>query len=603
LIVIGSVVLVIAALYWAQTVVIPVAVAFMLTFVLGPLVNVIQRAGLRRVPAVILTVLFAIALIGGTTVAIVVELNHLLAELPKHQTTIARKVSRLREAGTGSMWQNIQIVLRSVEQKEETAASRDPDGMPLPPAAEQPISVRVEPSSFARLQSTIGPVAEVLANIGLVIVLLTFMLIQREDLRNRVVRLVGQHGLVSTTRAIDEATRRISRFLVSQVLINASFGVILSLSLFVIGVPYAFLWGTITAILRFIPYLGTWAAAALIFGFTVMSFPGWMPTLYAMGVFGILEICTANIVEPLVFGHSTGISTVALVVAAAFWTWLWGPIGLVLSTPLTACMVVLGKYVSNLQFFDVLLGDEPVLDREIRFYQRLLAHDHDEAADLVEEYIAEKPVEGVYDELLLPALHFAKRDRETGELGAADEEFILRSIRDILEEVAPAQLQATEEHERQTKPALNDVPARACVCIIGCPARDQEDELALQMFRLMTEASGFTMEVLSSTMLTAEVIARVGQEEIALVCVGALPPGGMAKTRYLCKRLRLEYPRLPILVGHWGPYENVNRGIQRLQSAGATHVATSLLELRNYAIPLLQALSHTTEPLTQAQTA
>lgn len=577
-VVLGSVVLVVVALSWAQKVLIPVAMAFLLALVLRPLVNCLERAYFGRVTAVVIALLLTAVIVGVTGSVTTIQVRKLVADLPQYKANVVNKISGLRDVAKGDVQQAIQEIADAISLEQPKA----------PAAVEQtPVPVRVEDSHFARFRAMLGPAAELLANLALVIVLVAFMLIQREDLRNRIVRLVGDRSLVSTTHAIDEAVRRISRFLVSQLLVNVAFGVVLSSALFVIGVPYAFLWGFITAMLRFVPYLGTWAAGMLLVAFTVIIFQTWPPTLYALAVFVVLEILTAHVIEPLLFGHSTGISTVALIVAAAFWTWLWGPIGLILSTPMTACAVVLGKYVSNLRFFDVLLGDEPALDRVTRYYQRLLARDQDEAADLVEEFMRAQPREAVYDELLLPALVLVKRDQERGELGEADRRYILEVTRELLDEVVAAAESETE---------------RAHICIIGCPARAEEDELALRMFQQLAETSGVRVDVLSADLLTGEIVDRVGQEDIALVCIASLPPGGFAKTRYLCKRLRLEFPRLPILVVRFGAaHETLRPTIERLQQAGATHVGTTLLETRAQALPLLQSLSHSREPVARAR--
>jgi CheY-like chemotaxis protein len=308
------------------------------------------------------------------------------------------------------------------------------------------------------------------------------------------------------------------------------------------------------------------------------------------GLFLILEVLTANVVEPLVFGHNTGISSFALLVAAAFWTWLWGPIGLILSTPISVCLVVLGKHVSGLEFFDVLLGDQPVLDTHVRYYQRLLARDQDEAADLIEEYIHTNPVESVYDAVLVPALALVKRDKERGELDADDERFILAVTSELLED-----LTSTQRAARQAA-AESANGERPKAWLLGCPVKDAEDELALQMFQRLLEPAGYHVEVLSATVLTAELITRIGQAAAPLICLASVPPGGLAKTRYLCKRLHREFPALRILVGRWSNSEDSDQTADRLKAAGAHLVGTTLIESRNQAIPLLQSLTHSHEP-------
>lgn len=595
-IIVASVVLGVAALYWAQKVLIPISLAILLSFILNPLVVSLQKSRIGRVPAVILVVFMTFGVLGATGVAITHEVNGLLAELPAHKENIRRKILELRETGKGTVFEKFQQTVQELTQEimqEQQQADE---------VVKEPIDVRIQTSGLSRVQATLGPAAEVLADVALVIVLVIFILVQREDLRNRLVRLVAHGRLISATHAIDEASRRISRYLLSQVLVNAGFGLLLSLCLALVGVPYAFLWGFLAGVLRFIPYVGSWVALAMLVAFSFVIFPQWARPLITLGIFLALEVVTANVVEPLVFGHSTGISAVALLVAAAFWTWLWGPIGLILSTPITACLVVLGKYVADLEFFDVLLGDQPVLETHIRYYQRLLARDQDEATDLVEEFLSSHPVEAVYDEILIPALVAAKRDKGRGELSDEDERFILAVTRDLIDDLTggraamePAPAAETAEHDGQ------ETPEQPKTLVLGCPAQDEEDELALRMFRALLQPAGFEVEVLSSTLLTAEVIARVNQDKPAVLCIGSLPPGGLTRARFLGKRLHAELPSLTILVGRWGCQEDLKQAADRLRAGGATHVGQSLIESRNQAVPLAQALAHTQGVLADAR--
>jgi CheY-like chemotaxis protein len=310
-----------------------------------------------------------------------------------------------------------------------------------------------------------------------------------------------------------------------------------------------------------------------------------------LGLLLLLELGTANVVEPLLFGHSTGVSPIALLAAAAFWTWLWGPIGLVLSTPLTACLVVLGRYVPHLEFLGVLLGDEPALEPEVNYYQRLLARDQDEATDLVEEFLQTGPKEKVYDAVLSPALVLAKRDRESGALTVDDEQFVVQVTRDILENLVCPHQEEPPDTDQTPSPEHSE-SSRPKVMVFGCPARDEADEVDLHMFRQLLEPTGCQMEVLSAKALTAEVVARVRKKRPALVCIAALPPGGLAQTRYLCKRLRAQFRDLKIIVGRWGASENSERTRERLQSAGANEVFTTLVEARDHVIPWIQIQSH-----------
>jgi hypothetical protein len=353
-------------------------------------------------------------------------------------------------------------------------------------------------------------------------------------------------------------------------------------------VPYPLLWGILSATLRFVPYLGTWLAIGLILLFSVAVTPTWTMLLLVLALVVVLELSTGYVVEPLLFGHSTGVSPIALVVAAAFWTWLWGPIGLVLSTPLTACLVVLGRYVPRLEFLGVLLGAESVMDPEFAYYQRLLARDQDEATDVVNAYLRTHPPETVYDEVLVPALALAKRDRNSGELSPDDERFIFQVTRAILDdlEFAPPIPAGSVE----ATPEASAEPPGQKILVLACPACDEADELALQMLRRLLDPDKYQTEVLSGQDVGAEGHFADRGESPAVVCVGALPPGGLAQARYLCKRLRASFPHQKIVVIRWGLPDNAGQRKEELLAAGADLVAITLLEARTQVAPLVSIL-------------
>jgi hypothetical protein len=449
----------------------------------------------------------------------------------------------------------------------------------------QPLYTEPATSHWTWAAESIGPAAEVLGDTVFILVLVIFMLMQREDLRNRLVRLIGHGRLIVTTQAFDEGAQRITRYLLMQLLINTIVGVILGTGLFAAGIltghrqlwQYALLWGFLTATLRFLPYVGTWIAAALVTAFSVATLPGWGWPLAILGFFAAIEMLAAYVGEPLLFGHSSGVSPLALLLSAAFWTWLWGPLGLVLSTPLTVILIVLGKYVPELHFFEVLLGDEQVLSTDVTFYQRLVAHDLDEAADLVEEHLEKHSPEAVYEEVLLPALLHAKNDRDRGELEADNYQFVLQGVRDNEEDLQAA----LAEYLKEAQP-LSKVRA------IGCPGQDEADELALRMLAQLLRLSGHSLEVVSSDKLAAEVIGKLEQDAPAVVIIGSLPPGGLAQARYLCKRIRQQAAGIKILVGRWGEREKDERTEKRLLAAGADQVAWTLHDCRAQIVPLLQ---------------
>jgi predicted PurR-regulated permease PerM len=607
--------LVTAFLYWARTVLIPVALAVLLAFILAPLVNLVQRRGLGRLPAVLVVVVFSFLLLGGVGWLISLQVGGLLRNLPHYRGVIDRKLQSLQVSGHDSVWSELKQTARDVSKHfgaadeaegaeggateqaarraAEAVAGDTPKGPPGTP--ERPLYVRTVSSGWSELAEAAGPAAEGLGTAFLVVVLVLFMLVQRENLRNRVVRLIGHGRLIVTTRAIDEGARRISRYLLMQLCVNSAFGLLLALGMIVLGMVtghselsrYALLWGFVCGTLRFVPYVGTWVGAALLFFFTVATLPDWGTPAGIFAYFLVLELLTANVVEPLLFGHSTGVSPLALLLAAAFWTWLWGPVGLVLSTPLTVLLVVLGKYVPQLEFLEVLLADEPALHTYVTYYQRLVARDQDEATDLVEEFVQTHTLDAVYEQVLLPALVLARQDRERGELDADDFEFVLRATREVLDDLGAV--------EQERFPPKAEAQAAPRAVLLGCPARDEADEVALLVFARLLGPQGYKVEVISSHVLAAEVLARVGNECPRVVLVGSLPPGGLAQARYLCKRIKAQCPGVKIAVGRWGEKENLERLQKRLKASGADLVATTLSETRAQVVPLLQVAA-TAEP-------
>jgi predicted PurR-regulated permease PerM len=575
----ASLAIVTAALYWAQRVLVPVALAILLAFLLTPIVTALQRRGLGRTPSVLLAVALAFALLIALGTTILWELRGLTAELPRYKDNIAQKIVSLRSLSQGPLFENLQAALNDISQQVSSKGGTATEGAPA-----EPLPVQVQPSGLAEVSSVLGPAAEVLATSVLAVVLVIFMLVDREDLRDRLVRLIGPGRMPDTVRAIDDSARRISRYLLLQSIVNAGVGLAVALSLWLVGVPYALLWGFLTASLRFVPYAGTWSVGVLLEIFCIAVFPGWFQPLLAFGLFATIEIIVSQAVEPLLFGHSTGVSPVALLICAAFWTFLWGPVGLLLSIPLTVCLVVLGKYVPQLEFLDVLLGAEPVLDNPTRYYQRLLAHDQDEAIDLVAEHLEEHPpgTETLYDALLVPALCQIREDRERAQLPRKDEHFVYKVTRTILDQMVP-------DDPAEGTDAGED---RSTVLVYGCPARDTADELALQMFQRVLRPLHCRLEILSTQTLTAELIACAAREQPAVLCIAALPPGGLAQTLYFCKRLRRSCPELRIVVGRWGPQELPPRDLERLRRAGADAVATTLLQSRDQVAPLIQVAAN-----------
>jgi predicted PurR-regulated permease PerM len=576
--ILATLLLVLVFLYWTRVVLMPVAMAILLTFVLDPVVSLLQRVRLPRTPAVVLVVVVAFALLGSIGWVVMWQLTSLANELPQHTENLKHKLADLRGMSHGGVIEKVQQALEEVLSEPRQATPPQSSGPPRT-EPEKPVPVVVQgPSVLWSLPSLLEP----LATAGLVLVLVIFMLLKQSDLRNRLIRLAGYSQLTTATKALDEAGQRISRYLRMQSIINGSFGLGVGLGVFLIGVPYALLWGFLAAALRFIPYVGPGLATILPSALSLAVFPGWWQPVLVIGLIALLELMNFVVLEPWLYGQSAGVSEVALLVTVAFWTWLWGPVGLLLATPMTVCLSVLSKYIPQLDVINTFLGDEPALDLPTHYYQRLLARDDDEAVEIVDTYIQTHVPEDLYDDILVPALTAAKRDREQDAITPEDLQFVLQTTQAIMDDVALRQSQASTAVAGAIAPdeapvASPGPPMR----IMGCPARDETDALALVMFQHLLDPSRYALEIASAEMLTAEVVSLIEQQGIELVCIAALPPGTTTPTRYLCKRLRTRFPACKILVGRWGWIGDHDANRALLLAAGADEVGLTLQESCN----------------------
>ena len=569
---------ILALLYWAKAVLIPIALAMLLTFLLTPIVTALWHWGLSRALAAVLVVLLAAGLLGAVGWTIEAQLATLAAELPTYTANITQKIAQVRHAGTGGVLGKMQDVVQHV-----TTALQQ--GAPATP--QQGASVPVQPEGPSLL-GYLPSLLETLLTAFMVLVLVIFLLIEHGTLRDRLLTFGGYAHVTRTTKALDEASARISRYLRMQALVNGSFGLLFGLGLFFVGLPYAVLWGFLAAVLRFIPYVGTLIAALLPIGLSLAVFPGWTPLLVVSGLFVLLELGTSSVFEPVLVGHSAGISQVAILVAVLFWSWLWGPVGLLLSTPLTVCLSVLGKYVSPLAFLGVVLNDEPVEGLNT-YYQRLVARDQDDATVIVEAALQTQPLVDVYDTVLLPALSYAKADRQGGLLTDEDVQALLQATREIVEDLAthPSAAAALAAMEEDAAPRLPRVP----IPLLGYPARDDVDGLAVRMLQQACDPTRVAVDLLPPRLLTFDVVARVAQTRPALLCLGAVVPGGVPHLRYLCKQLRTRFPALPIVVGCWGAPEPVAETVALLHTEGLDHVGTTVQTTRDHVMHVSQLVA------------
>jgi predicted PurR-regulated permease PerM len=579
-------VVVLVALYWAQKVLIPVAVGVYVAFLLTPVVMFFQRRGLNRVVAVLLVTLLSAALVLGVGYIVISQLGGLIIELPNYRGIIKHKVESLQDVGKDSTWLNLEAMLQDITAP--FASTVKSDGVPGTDSG-PPLHVKIdsdEPAWLQWLPAYMPPVFELLIQLALVAALAIFMLLAREDLRNRFIRLVGCGHMTVTTKAVDDASHRLSRYLLRQFVTNASFGMVVGLGTLLLGLKYPLLWAVLGSLMRYIPYLGSPLAALFPMIQAMVQFTSWWPALMVVGLILGLELVYANVLEPYFYGHSVGVSAVALLIAAAFWTFLWGPVGLVLSTPLTVCVVVLGKYAPALKFLGILLGEQPALDEPATFYQRLSARDEEEALRILAQCLTVSAPEQVYDELLVPTLVSAARDHRRGGLDDADLQFIHQAVTVAIDKVEDA---CREQHRQDNAGVDRGGPPP--VHVLGVSARDDNDQLALQMLQRLLPGEACELEIVGPDALSSELLAMIKEKQPAAVCVSVLPPGGLRHARYLCKRLRKRFPRLHILVGRWGLASGFEDQRRSLRDAGANHVRARLLETRNELLAWRPALA------------
>jgi predicted PurR-regulated permease PerM len=584
---------VIGAMSIAAEVLKPLALAVLLSFALAPLAGFFERHRVPRAIAVILTVVLALAALSGIGYVVVRQLSTLAYQLPHYQKRIQQKVDFLKPSDD-TAFRRAQNVASDLAKSLDTPVV----------AGREATDVRVieEPTFRQRLQGAVGPYLEFIG-VGLfVLILVLFMLMNREAVGDRIVQLFGQRQINLTTRTMGEIGQRISRYLAMITLINSGFGLTVGVGLWLIGVPYAVLWGCLAAMMRFIPYVGAAVAFLLPLAFSVAYFPGWRQALEVVAFFGVAEVALSYL-EPVIYGKTTGVSALGLLVAAMFWTWLWGLLGTLLSTPLTLCLAVLGKYVPSLSLFATLLGEEAELDQNIRFYQRLVSLDQDGATAVVEAALKDRPRADVFDQILVPALSRAERDAARGELDESDMAFIRRVISEVLDD-----LEGTEDLSKkapgrsgEAEPIrANGKPASPTFKVAGVAASGTSDALTLRMLGQILAPAAYTLvnvEGVGSPMLLADRVAEVSP---AMVILSHLPPEALAQARYQVRRLRSRFSGLAIIVGRWGEAGS-DAASQGLSGVGATHVAFTLADARDQI--LANASSAVPSPVATAITA
>lgn len=599
-----SAAIVVAALYFGRDILLPFALAILLSFLLSPVVERLEKWRLARIPSVLTVVTVAFVGIAILTSLLVHPVYDLAYRLPDYKDNIVAKVQTFQGDGTG--------VVDQVSKSLEDMRAKLTAGLGNPPGGQgegadkealqqsepdrtdkydahpdRPVPVQiVETLSVKEIaQGILGPLVSPLASAAMVIVFVIFMLLKREDLRNRFIHLMGGEQLSVTTEALDDASGRVSRYLLMQLLINSAYGLVISIGLALIGLPSALLWGALTAVLRFVPYVGPWIAALMPIAISLAVFDGWLRPALVLALFVVNEVISNNVIEPWLYGSSTGISTIGILASAVFWAWIWGPVGLVMATPLTVCLTVVGKYVPQLAFLNTMLSDQDVLPPHARFYQRLLAMDPEEAMEVAEDYLATSTLQDLYDTILVPALRLAEQDRHSGDLDEAKQLFVVQTLRSIAEELGEVASQAPSERGKPLDAvAINQKAALLCL-----PARDEADEIVGVMLAQLLKQCGVSMQVASVQTLSGEMIQRIKAESVGIVCISALPPLAVTHARYLCKRLRPKFPQLKLVVGIWQLGGIKKKSQDRLSATGIDKVVTTL----SGAISELQRLSQT----------
>jgi predicted PurR-regulated permease PerM/CheY-like chemotaxis protein len=559
--------LAVGCLYVARPVFMPIAVALLIAFLLSPVVGLARRIGLRPAPAVAVVVSLALLVAVGLSWALVSQFSALADDLPAYRATIARKISDVQSFGRSGPIKKVEDTAKDVMAQLERRTPAD--SRPLPVVISPPHPIWQLP----RMIEPLGSGAFVVLLVGL-------MLLRQRELRSRVIRLFGHERLAETTRALDEAGERISRYLLTQSGLNACFGVVIGTGLFLLSMPFALVWGFFAALLRFIPYVGAWVAAAVPIVMSLAFFDGWTKPLLIAGLFAITEIVIAFFLEPFFYGRSAGVSPLALLIAVLFWTWLWGPIGLALATPLTVWLVVFSRIFSGLEFIGLLMADETGVAPHLTYYQRVLADDEQDAIEMVTEAAKATSVEAAADSILVPALARARRDREIDQLTRVEYAHVIESTRKVFDRAA-----SRGENAATTEPQ----PEIALTLVAGCPLQDETDRVVLEMLSRLVAPAGYVVEVAPAGGLVSELMAIVRDCQPALICLSAVE--GRGPTRHLIKRLRSTSPGVPILVGCWGCRDAADIRA-KLIAAGADDVVTTLAEAR-VAVPRMAPSSAT----------
>ena len=615
----GSSLMILAVLYFGKPVLLPIALSVLLAFILNPLVKSLEQFRLGRTLSVLIASGLAFALIASAGWALASQVRHLAADLPNHQQEIKKKIDAFKTSESSTYGrltvmfeelfpkpsQNRRPFSQRTSPSSEKQKSNKIASSTLPPSAKNgeegegkvatPSPVKAEPapvfvvrqplassSSVDTAISILTPIIEPLGVAALVVVLVMFLLLRREDVRYRTIALMGDSALTGTTRLMRDAAGRVSRYLLSLLSVNAAFGLWFGMGLYLLGVPYAPLWGFLTLCFRFIPFVGSPASVLFPLMISVATSNGWSQPMWVLIFFSASELITANIIEPILFGKTTGLTPIALLVAVLFWTWVWGPVGLLLSTPLTVCLVVLGQHVPHLRSLKVLLAEQPTLDAKLQYFQRLLAKDETEGQRVFAKFAKVEGLEKAFDEVIVPTLCLTRRERERGNISPEEEDFILSATQDTI---------ATETLKTiklSSKPAdeVNADLVEGRLNIYAHPVHNESEEIALSMLGSLIE-SDCDIYLSNTKKLPSKVIDEIESAQPDAVVLTIVPPGGVPQVKYMCNEIRLRCPNLCIVVAYLGKTKNYDDMLVDLRKEGATYMTTSLGQTINQ-IKMLQ---------------
>lgn len=580
-------IVVVATLYFGRVVFVPLALAFLFSLLLAPAVSALEWIRLPRLIAVPLVLLAVFGALGGLAYRTSQEFIDVTNQLPTYKKTIEDKVHFIRRSSTPQLDKASNSVRELEDELSNSANSNPGSRKPITaPAKPLPVQVVTPTNPISSVENVFGP----LANVILVTIFTIFMLLGREDLRDRFIRLAGgkrSSTMSQATQALDEASRRINRYLFLQLLVNACYGVTISTALYFIGIPNAALWGLCAAIFRFLPYIGPPLAAAMPVLLSLAVFAGWQHAVLTVALFAVLELLVSNFVEPLLYGAHVGLSALAILVAAVFWTLLWGFPGLVLSTPLTVCLVVLGRYSPAFSFLNILLGDEPVLEPHAQYYQRLLSLDQTEARQIAEQYCKDKPLEELYGSVVIPALSLAEQDRHRDQLDKHTENYIFQSTREIVEELAesieaPSYRHLTPDTDSlfPVEPGSEDafVAKSRAFSVLCIPANDTADEIVALLLCQLLERRGFSAQSIPVAAI-AHMLDTVTESKPDVVCISALPPFAIDHARALYSAVRAKFPGQDQIVCLWHSDGDPEKTAARFRLAPDDGLLTTLSQV------------------------